>query len=118
MGDQFLSEAAARDKQVKEQLDFPADPPTHYPGLTRPRPGFGCRLLVQRIFHKLREAIERDLRDWRSETRVKTAQLLSVLVLHLEHEAVGHADHILARLQMGALDAEENVVVYVRYKSN
>ena len=119
VGDQFLSEAVAKDKRVKEQVDSPADPPSHYPELTRPRPGLGCRMIVQRIFHHLREAVERDLRDWRSETRVKTAQLLSVLVLHLEHEAVGHADHILARLQMGALDAEENVVIYVRlYKSN
>ena len=118
VGDQFLSEAVAKDKRVKEQVDFPADPPSHYPELTRPRPGLGCRMIVQRIFHHLREAIERDLRDWRSETRVKTAQLLSILVLHLEHEAVGHADHILARLQMGALDAEENVVVYVSYTSS
>ena len=115
VGEDFLSQAASRDKRVKEQVDFPAEPPTHYPEVARPRPGLGCRMIVQRIFHNLREAIERDLRDWRPETRVKTAQLLSVLVLHLEHDAVGHADHILARLQMGALDAEEDVVVYVRY---
>ena len=115
VGEDFLSQAASRDKRVKEQIDFPAEPPAHYPEVARPRPGLGCRMIVQRIFHNLREAIERDLRDWRAETRVKTAQLLSVLVLHLEHDAVGHADHILARLQMGALDAEEDVVVYVRY---
>ena len=113
VGEQFLTES--KDKWVKQQVDFPAEAPRHYPEVARPRPGLGCRMIVQRIFHHLREAIERDLRDWRAETRVKTAQLLSVLVLHLEHEAIGHADQILARLQMGALDAEEDVVVYVRY---
>ena len=117
VGRLYSAEEAARDKHVKEQVDFPADPPSHYPKLPGwpARPGFGCRLLVQRVFHNLREAIERDLGDWRAETRAKTAQLLSVLVLHLEHEAVGHTDHILARLQMGALDAEESVVVHVRH---
>ena len=120
VGDLYSAEAAARDKRVKEQVDFPADPPSHYPKLPcwPARPSFGCRLLVQRIFHNLREAVERDLGDWRAETRAKTAQLLSVLVLHLEHEAVGHTDHILARLQMGALDAEESVVVHVRNSSS
>ncbi len=40
------------------------------------RPGFGCHLMVSRVFYKLKLALERDLKDWLAETRIKTSQLL------------------------------------------
>jgi hypothetical protein len=30
-GDQYAAEEAGRDKRIKDQLDFPPDPPRHYP---------------------------------------------------------------------------------------
>ncbi len=74
-GQKWLEEESARDRRVKDMIDFPAPPPEHYPsGVVRP--GLGCRMMASRVFFRLKEAIRRDITDWLPETRTKASELL------------------------------------------
>ena len=77
------------------------------------RPSQGCRLLVSRFFFKLKPALGIDLKDWLVETRLKTAQLIYLLLLHLEGEVVGHSEEVLNLLNAGVRDSDSRVVEYV-----
>ena len=74
------------------------------------RPTDACRFLASKQFYKLKEALERDLKDWLPETRIKSSQLLFQLILHLENDLNGHADPVLKILNVGVLDTEKEVV--------
>ena len=110
IGSKYLDEEAKNDKRVKDRKDFPLPQPNHYPK-EKQRPNLGCRLMVCKVFHQFGEALQRDLKDWLPETRVKTSQLLQILVLHLEEDAISHAEKILRTIREGLLDSSEQKVV-------
>lgn len=74
------------------------------------RPGLGCRELVVRNLSKLLPAVSRDVADWLAATRLKTAQLLGVLLLHAEDHSTQHLHLLLSTLYHACTDAEEAVV--------
>lgn len=74
------------------------------------RPGLGCRELVFRNLSKVLPAICHDITDWVVGTRVKSAQLLPVLLLHAEDHTTQHLEIILRTLQQACADEEKAVV--------
>ncbi|KFO37623.1 HEAT repeat-containing protein 2 [Fukomys damarensis] len=94
---------------LKDKLDFALPPPPHYP-LQESRPVLGCRELVFRNLSKVLPAICHDITDWVVGTRVKSAQLLPVLLLHAEDHMTQHLEIILRTLQQACADEEAAVV--------
>ena len=74
------------------------------------RPGLGCRELVIRNLGRLVPAITHDVTDWLVPTRVRTSQLLSVLLLHAEDHNTQHLQPLLATLYRACTDTERDVV--------
>lgn len=74
------------------------------------RPGLGCRELVVRNLGRLVPAIAHDVTDWLVPTRVRTSQLLSVLLLHAEDHSTQHLQPLLATLYRACTDTERDVV--------
>ncbi|XP_006889782.1 PREDICTED: HEAT repeat-containing protein 2 [Elephantulus edwardii] len=97
------------EEDLKDKLDFAAPPPVHYP-LQESRPGLGCRELVFRNLSKILPGLCRDLGDWVVGTRIKAAQLLTVLLLHAEDHTTQHLEPVLQALQHGCADEEPTVV--------
>ncbi|XP_015246691.1 PREDICTED: dynein assembly factor 5, axonemal [Cyprinodon variegatus] len=94
---------------IKDKMDFLLSPPPHYPpGVDRP--GLGCRELVVRNLSRLVPAIAHDVTDWLVPTRVRTSQLLSVLLLHAEDHTTQHLQPLLAVLYRACSDTERDVV--------
>ncbi|KAM6157055.1 dynein axonemal assembly factor 5 [Erethizon dorsatum] len=93
---------------LKDKLDFALPPPPHYP--QESRPVLGCRELVFRNLSKILPAICHDITDWVVGTRVKSAQLLPVLLLHAEDHITQHLEIILRTLQRACADEEVAVV--------
>ncbi|XP_013865552.1 dynein assembly factor 5, axonemal [Austrofundulus limnaeus] len=94
---------------IKDKLDFLLTPPLHYPEGVE-RPGLGCRELVVRNLGRLVPAITHDMTDWLVPTRVRTSQLLSVLLLHAEDHTTQHLQPLLAVLYRACMDSERDVV--------
>ncbi|XP_012614546.2 dynein axonemal assembly factor 5 [Microcebus murinus] len=94
---------------LKDKLDFASPPPAHYP-LHESRPVLGCRELVSRNLSKVLPALCRDISDWVVATRVKTAQLLPVLLLHAEDHITQHLEVVLRTLLQACADEEVAVV--------
>lgn len=59
---------------------------------------------------RLVPAITHDLTDWLVPTRVRTSQLLSVLLLHAEDHITQHLQPLLAMLYRACTDSERDVV--------
>ncbi|KAJ8398750.1 hypothetical protein AAFF_G00419470 [Aldrovandia affinis] len=97
------------EEDLKDKLDFLITPPAHYPAGVE-RPGLGCRELVVRNLSKVLPAVSRDMGDWLVGTRVKTAQLLRVLLLHAEDHSTQHLQPLLATMYHASTDAEPDVV--------
>lgn len=74
------------------------------------RPGLGCRELVVRNLGRLVPAIAHDVTDWLVPTRVRTSQLLSVLLLHTEDHSIQHLPPLLSTLYRACTDTEQDVV--------
>lgn len=74
------------------------------------RPGLGCRELVVLNLGRLVPAISNDLTDWLVATRVRTSQLLSVLLLHSEEHSTQHVQPLLTTLYRACTDTEKDVV--------
>ncbi|KAF7220950.1 dynein axonemal assembly factor 5 [Nothobranchius furzeri] len=94
---------------IKDKMDFLLTPPLHYPPGVE-RPGLGCRELVVRNLGRLVPAISHDVTDWLVPTRVRTSQLLSVLLLHAEDHTTQHLQPLLATLYRACADSERDVV--------
>lgn len=77
------------------------------------RPSLGCRELVVRNLGRLMPAINNDVTDWLVATRVRTSQLLSVLLLHSEEHSTQHLQPLLATLYRACTDTERAVVTNV-----
>ncbi|XP_057202919.1 dynein axonemal assembly factor 5 isoform X2 [Triplophysa rosa] len=91
---------------LKDKMDFQL--PALYASEGE-RPGLGCRELVVRNLSKLLPAVGRDICDWLVQTRVKTAQLLRVLLLHAEDHSTQHLQSLLTVLYHACADAEADV---------
>lgn len=88
----------------------------HLPSPSRPagsRPGLGCRELVFRNLSKILPAVWHDIADWVVGTRVKSAQLLAVLLLHAEDHVTQHLEPVLRALLRACADEEAAVVCSV-----
>ncbi|KAM7386886.1 hypothetical protein PAMA_009488 [Pampus argenteus] len=94
---------------IKDKMDFLLTPPPFYPSGVE-RPGLGCRELVVRNLGRLVPAITNDVTDWLVPTRVRTSQLLSVLLLHAEDHSTQHLQPLLATLYRACTDSERDVV--------
>ncbi|KAF0032693.1 hypothetical protein F2P81_014983 [Scophthalmus maximus] len=94
---------------IKDKMDFLLAPPPFYPPGVE-RPGLGCRELVVRNLGRLVPAIAHDVTDWLVPTRVRTSQLLSVLLLHAEDHSTQHLQPLLATLYRACTDTERDVV--------
>lgn len=78
------------------------------------RPGLGCRILVDRQACKFVEAIGRELRDWVVSVRIKSAQLLSQVILHAEGQITQDLHKIVGPMSKAAMDEEApSVIEYV-----
>ncbi|KAB1263163.1 Dynein assembly factor 5; axonemal [Camelus dromedarius] len=97
------------EEDLKDKLDFAGPPPAHHPS-PGSRPGLGCRELVFRNLSKILPAICHDIGDWVAGTRVKSAQLLVVLLLHAEDHVTQHLEPVLRTLQHACADEERAVV--------
>ncbi|KAJ0058112.1 hypothetical protein NL108_007385, partial [Boleophthalmus pectinirostris] len=97
------------EEDIKDKMDFLLTPPPFYPSEVE-RPGLGCRELVVRNLGKLVPAITHDITDWLVATRVRTSQLLSVLLLHAEDHCTQHLQPLLATLYRACTDTEKDVV--------
>ncbi|KAB0403439.1 hypothetical protein E2I00_001888 [Balaenoptera physalus] len=86
------------------------DVPQVRQAVTRSRPGLGCRELVFRNLSKILPAICHDITDWVVGTRVKSAQLLAVLLLHAEAHITQHLEPVLRTLLRACADEETAVV--------
>ncbi|MBN3308045.1 DAAF5 factor, partial [Amia calva] len=94
---------------LKDKLDFLTSPPSLYPAGAE-RPELGCRELVFRNLSKMLPAVSREITDWVVGTRVKSAQLLAVLLLHAEDHATQHMELLLSTLYRACADEEREVV--------
>ncbi|KAM4697766.1 LOW QUALITY PROTEIN: dynein axonemal assembly factor 5 [Rhinophrynus dorsalis] len=106
IGDQWEKE---NEEDLKDKLDFSAPYPSFYPAGVQ-RPGLGCRELIHRNLSKILPAISRDITDWVAGTRIKSSQLLTVLLLHAEDHTTQHMELVLSTLYRSCLDEEEQVV--------
>ncbi|XP_030201479.1 dynein assembly factor 5, axonemal [Gadus morhua] len=109
-GEQWERENEA---DIKDKMDFLLAPPPLYPAGVE-RPGLGCRELVVRNLGRLVPAVSHDVTDWLVPTRVKTSQLLRVLLLHAEDHCTQHMQPLLATLHVACGDSEREVVANCR----
>ncbi|XP_058510583.1 dynein axonemal assembly factor 5-like [Solea solea] len=96
------------ENELKDKMDFLLTPPEFYPPGVE-RPGLGCRELVIRNLGSLLPAIGNDINDWLVPTRVRTSQLLSVLLLHAEDHSTQHLQPLLTTIYRACTDAERDV---------
>uniref|UniRef100_A0A8C8DHG9 Dynein axonemal assembly factor 5 n=1 Tax=Oryzias sinensis TaxID=183150 RepID=A0A8C8DHG9_9TELE len=97
------------EEDIKDKMDFLLAPPAHYPpGVDRPV--LGCRELVVRNLGRLIPAITHDLTDWLVPTRIRTSQLLCVLLLHAEDHSTQHLQPLLETLYRTCTETEKEVV--------
>lgn len=59
------------------------------------RPNLGCRILVQQNLGKLVNAIVMELDDWLLDVKIRSAQLLCVLVFNAEQDVTMHVEKFL-----------------------
>uniref|UniRef100_G1RA65 Dynein axonemal assembly factor 5 n=1 Tax=Nomascus leucogenys TaxID=61853 RepID=G1RA65_NOMLE len=97
------------EEDLKDKLDFAPPTPPHYPPCER-RPVLGCQELVFRSLSKILPDLCHDITDWVVGTRVKSAQLLPVLLLHAEDHATQHLEVVLRTLFQACTDEEAAVV--------
>ncbi|XP_069503334.1 dynein axonemal assembly factor 5 [Ambystoma mexicanum] len=94
---------------LKDKLDFSSPHIACYPeGVNRPQ--LGCRELIFRNLSKILPAVSHDITDWVVGTRIKAAQLLTVLLLHAEDHITQHMELILSTLYQACSDEETQVV--------
>ncbi|XP_014282402.3 dynein axonemal assembly factor 5 [Halyomorpha halys] len=110
-GAQYLLE---NENDYKDRIDWELEELPHYPPGIK-RPGLGCRILVDRQACKFVEAIGRELRDWVVSVRIKSAQLLSQVILHAERQITQELHKIIGPMSKAAMDEEApSVIEYIK----
>ena len=67
---------------------------------------------MYRNFSKILPAILRDLKDWTTNSRIKSSQLLHSLLYHMEDSVTHHVQLVLDGLYKSSQDEEKSVVVW------
>ncbi|KAF7387433.1 hypothetical protein HZH68_013110 [Vespula germanica] len=97
------------DEKFKDKMDFLTEEPKHYPpNITRPN--LGCRTIAQENLCKLINGITRELSDWMADIRVRSAQLLCVLILNIEQYVTQHIEKMLPAIYSACNDEDKRVV--------
>ncbi|XP_067209583.1 dynein axonemal assembly factor 5 [Linepithema humile] len=97
------------DAKLKDKMDFLTEDPEHYPpGI--PRPNLGCREIAQQNLSKLVNGISTELGDWLPDIRVRSAQLLCVLILNVEQNVTQHIEKLLPPMYRACNDEDKRVV--------
>ncbi|KAL1116119.1 hypothetical protein AAG570_005614 [Ranatra chinensis] len=114
-GKQYLNE---NEKDFKDRIDYISDIMEHYPpNVTRPH--LGCRILVEREGGKFLLALGREICDWVASVRIKSAQLLTQVVLHAEASITQQVHKIIGPMCKAATDEEppvvQNVILAAEY---
>ncbi|KAK3930335.1 Dynein assembly factor 5, axonemal [Frankliniella fusca] len=105
-GEQWVQE---NEEDIKDKLDFLDTQPQHYP-LDLRRPNIGCRTLVKRNLHKIAPAVVRELEDWLVDVRIKSSQLLCILVLNAESDLHQYVEQFLIGMYRACNDEDLRVV--------
>ncbi|XP_062820415.1 dynein axonemal assembly factor 5 [Anolis carolinensis] len=95
------------EEDIKDKLDFYSAPPYYPQGLTRPE--LGCRELVIRNLFKILPGLCHDMTDWVEGTRIKSSQLLIILLQHVEDHMTQHMEPLLRTLYRAC--SEDNSIV-------
>ncbi|XP_012266719.2 dynein axonemal assembly factor 5 [Athalia rosae] len=111
VGEQYISEND-NDEKLKDKLDFLDQYSEHYPPNIA-RPNLGCRTIAQQNLSKLIGGIGKELGDWMADIRVRSAQLLCVLVLNVEQDVTQHIEKILPPMYRACNDEDKRVIVNV-----
>ncbi|XP_011688411.1 PREDICTED: dynein assembly factor 5, axonemal [Wasmannia auropunctata] len=97
------------DKKLKDKMDFLTEDPEHYPPEVS-RPNLGCRVIAQQNLCKLINGISVELGDWLPDIRVRSAQLLCVLILNVEEDVTQHIEKLLPPMYRACNDEDKRVV--------
>ncbi|XP_036146880.1 dynein assembly factor 5, axonemal [Monomorium pharaonis] len=97
------------DEKLKNKMDFLTENSEHYPpGIFRPN--LGCRVITQQNLFKLIGGISLELGDWLPDIRVRSAQLLCVLILNVEEEVTQYIEKLLPLMYRACNDEDKRVV--------
>ncbi|XP_046614036.1 dynein axonemal assembly factor 5 isoform X1 [Neodiprion virginianus] len=108
VGEQYIKEND-NDEKLRDKLDYLGKDPEHYPS-NIVRPNLGCRTITQQNLCKLVGGIGVELGDWMADIRVRSAQLLCVLVLNVEQDVTQHIEKILPSMYRACNDEDKRVV--------
>ncbi|XP_032665903.1 dynein assembly factor 5, axonemal isoform X2 [Odontomachus brunneus] len=97
------------DSKLKDKMDFLTEDPEHYPPDIS-RPNLGCRMIAQQNLCRLICGIAVELGDWLPDIRVRSAQLLCVLILNVEEDVTQHIEKLLPSMYRACNDKDERVV--------
>ncbi|XP_064394922.1 dynein axonemal assembly factor 5-like [Halichondria panicea] len=100
---------AENEEELKDKIDFVTQREPS-PLLEFGRPNLGCRVLVYRNFSKILPALLKDMTDWTTNSRIKSSQLLFVLLGHLEEHTTHHIQSVLSGLYRACQDDERTVL--------
>lgn len=73
----------------------------------------GCRIIVQQNIGKLVGGICNELCDWLADIRVRSAQLLAVLVLNAEQDTIQHIEKLLPSMYRACADEDKRVSINI-----
>ncbi|XP_025994000.1 dynein assembly factor 5, axonemal [Solenopsis invicta] len=97
------------DEKLKDKMDFLTEDPEYYPpGISRPN--LGCRVIAQQNLCKLIGGISLELGDWLPDIRVRSAQLLCILILNVEEDVTQHIEKLLPSMYRACNDEDKRVV--------
>ncbi|XP_046740664.1 dynein axonemal assembly factor 5 [Diprion similis] len=108
VGEQYITEND-NDEKLRDKLDYLGKDPEHYPS-NIVRPNLGCRTITQQNLCKLVGGIGVELGDWMADIRVRSAQLLCVLVLNVEQDVTQHIEKILPSMYRACNDEDKRVI--------
>ncbi|XP_060561943.1 dynein axonemal assembly factor 5-like [Ruditapes philippinarum] len=104
-----LKFANENEDDLKDKMDFAKADPKHYPPGVE-RPNLGCRTLMMRHVSRILPGLMRDVVDWVTETRKKSAGLLYYLLLNCEEYITQHMELLTSGMYKACADEEQSVV--------
>ncbi|XP_012284126.1 dynein assembly factor 5, axonemal [Orussus abietinus] len=107
-GKKYLVENES-DEKLKDKMDYLTNDLEHYPSNIK-RSNLGCRVIAQQNMCKLVGGIVRELEDWMADIKVRSAQLLCVLVLNIEEHVTQHIEKLLPAMYRACNDEDKRVV--------